>query len=250
MTATEIPPKKEPEIRVYQLNDELAEFEELELEADVHLYEILKPSLVLYFIKASKYRSYIWAGSETSVRMKFIAASAASNIRDQIGPAIKISTVDEHEESHAFKIMVGLEEEKVVEDEEQTGPAYSGKAEDDVLLENLTLENIVLLLEKIGCPEGYAREMIIDGKNIYGYQEIYKEYLGEIIKERKLYRLKEKVPDGPYLAKGLIPRMLMSYNRVVLTELLREMTPEEIEMEEQNEMKIRDTKSPDAPFTA
>lgn len=248
MDDTEIPQKDEQEVRVFQLNDELAEFEELEIEAEVKLHEILKPDLILYFVQASKYRSYIWAGSETSVRMKFIAASAASNVRDNIGPAIKISTVDENEESTPFKILIGLEEEKTYE-EEQTGPAYSGKAEDEVLLKNLTLENIVLLLEKIGCPDGYTREMVIDGKNIYGYHETYKEYLGEIIKERKLYRLQEKVPDGPYMAEGLVPRMLMSYNRVVLTELLRKKTSDEIELEEINEKKIRETQSSEAPFT-
>ncbi|MHA1719078.1 MAG: hypothetical protein ACTSWX_00990 [Promethearchaeota archaeon] len=230
--------KKEP-IKVFQLNDEKAEFEELELEPDVKLYEILNSKLILYFVDPSNYSSFIWAGSEASTRMKFIAANKASSIRDKIGPAIKISTVDESDETLPFKIMVGLEKEETYE-EEQTGPAYEGTAEDDKLLKNLTLEKIVLLLEKIGLPDGYQREMVIDGNNIYGYLETYKEYLGQIIKERKLYRLKESVPDGPYLAKDLIPRILMSYNRVVLTELIRKMTPEEIEKKKENEKKIQE----------
>jgi len=123
-------------------------------------------------------------------------------------------------------------------EQEQTGPAYEGTAEDDKLLKNLTLEKIVLLLEKISLPEGYKREMVIDGNNIYGYLETHKEYLGQIIKERKLYRLKESIPDGTYLAKDLIPRILISYNRVVLTELIRKLTPEEIKLENEEESKI------------
>ena len=233
--------KKKP-IQVFQLNDEKAEFEELELEEGVKLYEILNPKLILYFVSAETYRSFIWAGSEASTRMKFIAANKASSIRDRIGPAIKINTVDQNDETLPFKIMVGLEKEETFE-EEQTGPAYEGTAEDDKLLKNLTLEKIVLLLEKINLPEGYKREMVIDGNNIYGYLETHKEYLGQIIKERKLYRLKESIPDGTYLAKDLIPRILISYNRVVLTELIRKLTPEEIELQNEEESKIYELNS-------
>ena len=229
--------EKKP-IQVFQLNDEKAEFEELEIQEDVELYEILNPKLILYFVNPETYRSFIWAGSEASTRMKFIAANKAASIRDRIGPAIKISTVDQNDETLPFKIMVGLEKVETFE-EEQTGPAYEGTAEDDKLLKNLTLEKIVLLLEKIPqLPEGYAREMVIDGNNIYGYLETYKEYLGALIKERKLYRLKESIPDGPYLAKDLVPRILISYNRVVLTELIRKLTPEEIKLRNEEESKI------------
>ena len=234
--------EKKP-IQVFQLNDEKAEFEELDLQEGVKLYEILNNKLILYFVNPETYRSFIWAGSEASTRMKFIAANKASSIRDRIGPAIKISTVDQNDETLPFKIMVGLEKLKTIEEEEQTGPAYEGKASDEVLLKNLTLEKIVLLLEKINLPEGYVREMIIDGGNIYGYLETHKEYLGQIIKERKLYRLKDTVPDGPYLAKDLIPRILMSYNRVVLTELIRKLTPDELESRNQEESRIYELNS-------
>ncbi len=239
--------KKKP-IQVFQLNDEKAKFEELELQEGVELFEILNPKLILYFVNPENYQSFIWAGSEASTRMKFIAANKASSIRDRLGPAIKISTVDQNDENLPFKILVGLEKEETIE-EEQTGPAYEGKAEDEVLLKNLTLEKIVLLLEKINLPEGYVREMVIDGSNIYGYLETHKEYLGQIIKERKLYRLKESVPDGPYLAKDLIPRILISYNRVVLTELIRKLTPEELKLKNEEESRIYELNS-GTPFKA
>jgi hypothetical protein len=235
-------------IRVYQLNDEEAEFEELEIDEAVKLYEILQSKLILYFIDESHYRSYIWAGSESSTRMKFIAAGRASNVRDQIGAAIKISTVDEGDETMGFKVLVGLIKQSD-NTELQTGPAYTGTAEDEALLRQLTLDKIVLLLEKISIPEGYKREMVVEGKNIYGYQEAYKEYMGEIILEKNLYRLKEQVPDGPYLAKDLIPRVLMSYNKVVIIELLKEMTPEEIEEQIEKEKKIDGLNNPATPFT-
>jgi len=239
--------EKKTKIFVYQLNDENADFEELELDTNVKLSEILRPNAILYFLQPGTYQSYIWSGSQTSTRMKFIAAQKAPSVRDKLGPAIKIVSVDEGEESLPFKILIGLEKPIEYNKEEQ-GPAYTGKAEDDQLLESLTLENIILLLEKIGCPEGFQREMVIDGKNIYGFHTIFKDYLGQIIEEKKLYRLQDPVPDGLYMKEGLIPRMLLSYNRVVIIELLRKLTPEEIEADKKKREKINQAAS--IPFIA
>jgi hypothetical protein len=245
---TEKPPLKEATpIQVFQLNDEEADFEELEINKEMKLFELLKPNAVLYFVDADNYKSYIWSGSQTSTRMKFIAAQKAPNVRDKIGPAIKLVSVDEGEETLGFKVLIGLE--KPIEyKKEQKGPAYLGRAEDDKLLEELSLEKIILLLEKIGCPEGYKREMVIDGKNIYGFQTIYREYLGQLIEEKKLYRLQDTVPDGLYMVDGLVSRILLSYNRVVILELLRKLSPEEIEKEKKKQEKIAQ-QSIAAPFT-
>ncbi|RLI63952.1 MAG: hypothetical protein DRO88_08570, partial [Promethearchaeia archaeon] len=139
------------ELRVFQLNDEKATFEELELESNAKITELLKSDIILYFIKPKTFRSYIWTGAQASTRMKFIAANAATRVRDKVGPAIKISTVEEDEEPMAFKIFLGLEE-PVKYDETQTGPAYEGRTEDEGLLEEMSLEKIVLTLEKLGTP--------------------------------------------------------------------------------------------------
>jgi hypothetical protein len=222
-----VSPPNESKTRVFQLNDEEADFEELELDREVKLYEILNPKSLLYFVDPPNYRSYIWAGSQTSTRMKFIAAQKAPNIRDKLGAAIKISSVDEGDESMPFKVLIGLvspEEFKI----EQTGPTYTGSQTDQAFLEEMSLEKIVLLIEKVGTPEGLKRVMVLDGHNIYGYQMTYKEYMGQIIEERKLYRLQEPVPDGLYLREGLIPRFVMQNNRVIITELFQKMTPEEV----------------------
>ncbi|KKM60496.1 hypothetical protein LCGC14_1541190, partial [marine sediment metagenome] len=83
------------------------------------------------------------------------------------------------------------------------------------------LEKILLLLEKSGVPEGYERKMVIVKNKIFGYKEYDKNYLGSVIREKQLFPLKEEVEDGPYLAENYIPRMLFSYNKVVLTELFQ-----------------------------
>jgi hypothetical protein len=104
--------------------------------------------------------------------------------------------------------------------EQAEGPTYAGTVEDLELLEELSREKIILLLEKAGIPEGYKRKMILVKNQLYGYREYERNYMGSVIKEKKIFPLKEEVPDGPYLTEKYTPRMLFSYNNVVLTEFL------------------------------
>ncbi|MFX1522799.1 MAG: hypothetical protein ACFFCC_04760 [Promethearchaeota archaeon] len=217
----EPPTQEEKEkILVFQFNDELSEYQELELEGDIPLYELLDPDFILLFVDPKRYRVWIWQGNNTTTRMKFISAKIAPSIRDRYGIAFKITSVDEGNETAGFKAMIGLEEEKDLS-EAQTGPAYEGTKEDLELLASLSREKILLLLEKAGVPEGYERKMVIVKNKIYGYKEYDRVYLDSVIKEKQLFPLKEAVEDGPYLAENYTPRMLLSYNNVVLTELLQ-----------------------------
>ncbi len=247
MSNSEEPPTEAEEIRIFQLNEETDEFEEIKIEPNHQLHELLDSSRLLYFINPIQYKSYIWTGKQVSTRMKFIGAKKSAEVRDRIGPAIKITTVDEDDESLPFKILIGIEEE-IDYEEEQTGPTYEGKAEDEALLEELTLNKIILFLEKVGCPAGYTREMVVEGKNVYGYQEVFVEYMGDLIKERRLYPLEDKIEDGSYLAEGLTPRLIMSYNKVVIVDILRKMTEEEVQEQEQIDVKLKQTKKSQIPF--
>lgn len=222
------PPKQEPpeEIRkpmvIFQFNDQLGEFEELEFEQDIELVELLDPDFVLLFVDPKHFRVWIWHGSNTTTRMKFIAAKVAPTIRDRYGIGFKITAVDEGNETLGFKTMIGLEKE-IDHTEVQTGPAYEGTEEDLELLASLSREKILLLLEKAGIPEGYERKMVIVKNKVFGYREYDRNYLGSVIKEKQLFPLREEIADGPYLADNYIPRMLFSYNNVVLTELLQKL---------------------------
>lgn len=212
--------EEKEKIIVFQYNDELNEFQELELGPGIELIELLDSDFILLFIDPTRYRVWIWHGSTTTTRMKFIAAKLAPSIRDRYGIGFKISAVDEGNETLGFKIMVGLEEEPDYV-EAKTGPTYEGTEEDLELLESLSREKILLLLEKAGVPEGYERKMVIVKNKVFGYKEYDRDYLGSVIKEKKLFPLKETIDDGPYLADNYIPRMLFSFNNVVLTELLQ-----------------------------
>ena len=214
-----LPEIEEEKQRVYQFNDKLGDFEELEVEEDLPLYELFDSDFILLFVDPTYYRVWLWHGANTTTRMKFIAAKIAPRIRDRYGIAYKITAVDEGNEINTFKITAGLE--KLTDYEEvQKGPIYDGGIESEEMLKKLPREKIILILEKAGIPEGYKRKMVIVKNKIYGYKEYDRNYMGSIIKEKKLFPLKEEVPDGPYLAEKYIPRILFSYNNVVMTELL------------------------------
>jgi len=215
--------KEKHKILVFQFNDQLGDFEELEIEEGVPLHELFDSNFILLFIDHEHYRAWLWHGSNTTTRMKFIAAKIASKVRDKHGLGYKITAVDEGEEMTGFKITTGLKVE-VEQKKEDIGPAYAGTEQDLALLEELSLEKIVLLLERVNIPEGYERKMVIVKNQIYGYKEFEKNYMGSVIKEKKLFPLKEEVPDGTFLAENLVPRMLFSYNNVVLTELLQKVS--------------------------
>jgi len=220
MSDETLPELDKEKIIVFQYNDELNEFQELELEDIVQIYELLDPDFVLLFVDPTRYRVWIWHGSNTTTRMKFIAAKLAPSVRDRYGIGFKIAAVDEGNETLGFKVAAGMEEE-IDHTEAQTGPAYEGTQEDLELLESLSREKILLLLEKAGVPEGYERKMVIVKNQIFGYKEYDRNYLGSVIKEKQLFPLKEEIEDGIYLAENYIPRMLFSFNNVVLTELFK-----------------------------
>ena len=221
----QIPVMEEEKLRIFQFNDQLAEYEELEIKEDIPLFELLDSDFILLFVDPVHYRVWIWQGSNTTTRMKFISAKIAPRIRDQYGIAYKISSVDEGNETDAFKIMIGAMK-PVDYEKEQTGPAYEGTKEDLELLEELSREKIILLLEKAGIPDGYERKMVIVKNKIFGYKEYDRNYMGSVIKEKKLFPLRESVPDGPYLASDYIPRILFSFNNVIITELLQKIDGE------------------------
>ncbi len=220
MLDEKIPEVEKKKIIVFQYNDELNEFQELEVEDDIKLTELLDSDFVLLIVDPTRYRVWIWHGSNSTTRMKFIAAKLAPSIRDRYGIGFKISAVDEGNETLGFKVAAGLEEEPDYV-EAQTGPAYKETEEDLELIKSLSREKILLLLEKAGVPQGYERKMVIVKNKVFGYKEYDRNYLGSVIKEKKLFPLKEEIDDGPYLAENYIPRMLFSYNNVVLTELLQ-----------------------------
>ena len=95
-------------IFVYQFKEELEDFKEIEVKENVPLFELLDSDKILLFVDMHNNKVWIWEGANTSPRMKFISVQAASHIRDKHGITFTITSVDENEETAAFKILVGL----------------------------------------------------------------------------------------------------------------------------------------------
>jgi hypothetical protein len=228
-------------IQVYQLNDEAGEFEELELDPGVKLYELLDPSFSLLFLDAEHFKAWVWHGAETSTRMKFLSAKLAPSVRDKGAVAMKIATVDDGLEPIAFKIMVGMQEEVDYENEDVQDEGRIKDEKDYELLDLLKREKILLVLAKTKLPIEYKRELVIVKDNVFKYKVQDKQINGQIIQEEELVPLTESVPDGNYTFDDYLPRILFSFNKIALTELLRRRSPQEIEVEKSKQAVLKDT---------
>lgn len=203
------------DLLIFQLNDEKAEFEEIEVTEDKKLYEILDSSFAILILDPPNLIGWTWLGSETTVRMRFIAASQSLIVRDNLGLAMKIITVDEVSEPDRFKFTVGridtLIEKKIVNQ-----PLISQKK-----IEQLKLEEIILLLEKAGVPDGYKREMVFINEKLYKYHVYNIEHNGQLVEQKELLPLIENVPDGSVLLDSFVPRLLLSYNKIKFIDFLK-----------------------------
>lgn len=95
-------------ISIYQFNKELGDFEETELIENVPLFELLDSNKILLFVDAHEKNVWVWQGENTSTRMKFVSSQTALHIRDKHDISFMIHSIDEGEETAAFKIFVGL----------------------------------------------------------------------------------------------------------------------------------------------
>ncbi|MHA1986073.1 MAG: hypothetical protein ACW98D_05475 [Promethearchaeota archaeon] len=95
-------------IIVYQFDNETGGFEEVEINENTPLFEILDADKILLFVDMPGKKVWMWEGKNTSTRMKFISAQEAPKIRDKHDMTFTVSSVDDGDETAAFKIFVGL----------------------------------------------------------------------------------------------------------------------------------------------
>ena len=95
-------------IFVYQFKEELEDFEKIEVKENVPLFELLDTDKILLFVDVHNNKVWIWEGKNTTTRMKFISARTAPYIRDKHDISFTITSVDEKNETAAFKILIGL----------------------------------------------------------------------------------------------------------------------------------------------
>ena len=95
-------------IILYQFNNDIGEFEEVEVKENIPLFELLDSDKILLFVDNHDKKVWMWEGKNTSTRMKFISAQEAPKIRDKHDMTFTVSSVDDGDETVAFKIIVGL----------------------------------------------------------------------------------------------------------------------------------------------
>ena len=95
-------------IIVYQFNKDLGEFEQVEVKENTPLFELLDSNKILLFVDVRNKKVWMWEGKNTATRMKFISAQEVPKIRDKHDISFTISTVDDGDETAAFKLIVGL----------------------------------------------------------------------------------------------------------------------------------------------
>jgi len=94
------------------------------------------------------------------------------------------------------------------------------------------MKSILSMLEKLDTPPEYSRELLIVGTRIYALGEVRTKLFGKE-KVKLSVEILDSLPEGPYLAEGYIPRVIIKNDQVLAIELLKKTraTVEEIKKE-------------------
>lgn len=218
---------------IYQYNDELSDYQELELEEDIPLHKLLDSSLIFLYVDFNRSRIWIWQGANTTTRIKFISAKRALNIRDRYDTAFRITAVNEGNEPVGFKVMIGLEDEQYNSTEE-TNLVYGETEEDLALLEQLRNEKMVLLKNRVLqdlAEKGLRKILAIMERESIEEIAIERQYLQEMF-DGGLIKLNKD--DGLPILEGFLIEFMR--RKGVRTELYGNVVkffrsePEEIEI--------------------
>jgi hypothetical protein len=207
--------KWEEIVRVFEYEEGEEDFRELEIDENVPLHSLLGSDFILLFMSPVHKRVYHWIGKNTTSKMRFGAANRVGVVKNIEAPGYIIRTEDEGEESIGFKVMMGLVEQEE-EKHEEVKPIYDGTQD-----EELTSKEILRLLEKMPIPQGYERAFVITNNEIFRYKEYNAPSYKVNIFNKRLFPLKEEIDDGTYTFEDHLPRILFSYNKIKIIELLK-----------------------------
>jgi hypothetical protein len=245
-------------VQVFKILD-TGETEEIKL-YDKNIKEFLDSSEVYIIISEHKDKTlWLWKGSKSSVRRKFIGAQKSQDVRGQVGMHYNVVPVDEgEEETTLIKIIGGkpstgfakeikddaaglathpLRQQPVFEPPEPAdgmnigvspqakagiGPLYTGEGSLSQYLEPTTADFKVVMqkLEEIAIPDGFEREMIIIGSQTYAVIEKVQTFLGKKRVERVIEHI-SSIPEGVFFAEGYTPRILSENGKVLAIEFLK-----------------------------
>lgn len=200
------------------------------------LKEALLPDKVLIIIVDEVKAIYLWKGSSSSVRLKFIGARISQAVRGERGLLYKVDPVDQGDEPQA---LIDLFDEKPAESPtagDSMDMAEGGVAEEAAGPVAVTLSaDMKEKLMSEALPEGFEREGIVIGRDYYGVIKSTSVVLGKTVESEDIQKT-EELPDGQLFNTKYGLRLVVENGNIAAVEILKrkEMPSEEkIEVKEE-----------------
>jgi len=238
------------QIEIYRLDDE-GELTPTNLDK-----KELKSKDVLLITDDKSKTLWLWKGSAINVRKKFLSAHAAVQLNSQKGRIFKSNAIEEGNEPEEFLNLFKIEKtrkstskkrstsitketkkskydsipviaEKVAPPIQETPPPQTPPKSKNLIKENKELPNeLTLKIEEITVqlgdpPEGFNREYVIIGTDVYGVVVSKSTFLGTTTVDKSYQKIKD-IKNGHFIAEGYLSRVLVKNNKVVAIEFIKE----------------------------
>ena len=215
----------------------------------------LKSEDVLLIADENTKTLWLWKGSAINVRKKFLSAHAAVQLNSQKGRIFKSNAIEEGTEPEEFLNLFRNEKtrkstskkpsttiiketkksksdiipvivEKVASPVQETPPPQTSPKSTNLIQENKELpDELILRIEEITAqlvdpPEGFDRDYVIIGTDVYGVVVSKSKFLGTTTIDKSFQKLKD-IKDGHFIAEGYLSRVLVKDNKVAAIEFIK-----------------------------
>ncbi|GEM_PF-2846426 len=171
---------------------------------------------------------YVWKGSNSSVRRKFISAQSARNLKVKYGPSYKIVVMDEGSETDDFKEALkkvgapAIIPGKAVE-REVARPSTTVTSQPVEKTPTTRTDELKMILEELmgaTLPSHYKHDIVILRDQAFLVGEEKSEMKGRIITELRV-KGTASFSDGVHTIEDRVPRLLVKNGRILAIELLK-----------------------------
>ncbi len=206
---------------------------------------------------------WLWKGSAINVRKKFLSARAAVQLNSQKGHIFKSNAIEEGTEPKGFLNLfkdaktrrstsktrltsvskktkktkfdtIPVLTEKVAPPIQETPPPQTPSKSKNLIQGNKELPNeLTLKIEEITAqlgdpPEGFDRDYVIIGTDVYGVVVSKSTFLGTTTVDKSYQQLKD-IKNGHFIAEGYLSRVLVKDNKVAAIEFIKKCEPKKDE---------------------
>ena len=240
------------QIEIYRLDDE-GELTPTNLDK-----KELKSKDVLLITDDKSKTLWLWKGSAINVRKKFLSAHAAVQLNSQKGRIFKSNAIEEGNEPEEFLNLfknkktrkstsnerstsitketkkaksdtIPVLTEKVAPPIQETPPKSKNLIKESKELPNELTLKIEEITSQLGDPpEGFDREYVIIGTDVYGVVVSKSTFLGTTTVDKSYQQLKD-IKNGHFIAEDYLSRVLVKDNKVAAIEFIKKCEPKKDE---------------------